>query len=591
MVRKIQVLPEAIAQTIAAGEVVERPASVVKELVENSIDAGSSKVVVELKAGGTQLIRVEDDGEGIAAEDVPLALQRYATSKIRTKEDLYNIRTLGFRGEALPSIASVSRLTIKTRVGTSLSGTQVVCDGGEIRSVSDVGCPVGTEVSVRELFYNLPVKRKFLKSIRSELHQVLSHFLKVSLSHPAIAFKFIHDDRVLYDLVRTEDPSVRIEAILGRETYHHLQMIEWVDGEIKISGYGGLPSVTKGSAEGISLYVNRRYVKDRLIVKALMEAYRHVIPTGKFPVVLLWMEIPPYAVDVNVHPTKAEVKFRDSERIFQAVRRALAAFLEPTPSAAEGAVKGAESSWVRSEGVGVPPAFRPFSPGSLLVEPKGEPSVPVVKEGPTMEWKAEKGFSRRVLGQIHGTFILCEGEQGLVIVDQHAAHERILFEQYKTQYEVRSLPVVKFLIPPVLEVSAEESFVLSSTLEEFQAIGFEMDPVGEKIYAIRSAPAMVGQERPQELIKSMLEDVVFHRKDEKGAQILETLLTSLACHTALKGNVILKKEEMDSLVERLTPFRSSATCPHGRPIFFVIPRDELNKQFKRKEGASEDRKE
>ncbi|MGZ3493546.1 MAG: DNA mismatch repair endonuclease MutL, partial [Thermodesulfobacteriota bacterium] len=300
MPRKIEILPESVSQSIAAGEVVERPASVVKELMENAIDAGSSEITVELKAGGLRLIRVMDNGEGMDREDVPLALQRYATSKVRKAEDLYAIHTLGFRGEALPSIAQVSKVTLRTRTANSLSGTKLSCEGGETKSISETGCPVGTDVEVMDLFYNIPVKRKFLKSIRSELRAALSHFVRLSLSHPKISFKLMHDGRTLHEYLKTESPLVRIEAIFGKEMYQHLQPVGFEWGDIRVSGFAGLPSFSKRNAEGIYFYVNQRFIKDRMIYKAILDGYRHFIPGNQFPIAILFITLPPSAVDVNV---------------------------------------------------------------------------------------------------------------------------------------------------------------------------------------------------------------------------------------------------------------------------------------------------
>ena len=334
---KIQILPESVTQAIAAGEVVERPASVVKELMENAIDAGSSEVIVELKMGGLQQIRVIDNGEGIDREEVPQAFQRYATSKIEKEDDLFAIHTLGFRGEALPSIISVSQTVMKTRTSGAISGTKAVCEGGEVKRVTETGCPVGTELEVRNLFYNLPVKRKFLKSVRSELRGCLHPFLRLSLSYPEISFRLIHEGRLLYAFPKTEFHSVRVEAVVGKEIYDHLQPIAYEEAGIRLSGFVSLPSFSKGNSDGIYLYVNRRYVKDRMVHKAVMEAYRHVIPANRYPVVVLMMTLPPSAIDVNVHPTKAEVKFRDQDRVFHAVVETLRLY-QKQPSSVEATV-------------------------------------------------------------------------------------------------------------------------------------------------------------------------------------------------------------------------------------------------------------
>jgi len=582
---KIRTLPDHVSQVIAAGEVIERPASVVKELMENAIDAGSSEITVELKAGGLQLIRVMDSGEGIDQEDVPLAFQRYATSKIRRAEDLYAIHTLGFRGEALPSIAQVSKMTLQTKTHPSLSGTKVICEGGQILSISEIGCPVGTEVEVKHLFYNIPVKRKFLKSIRSELRSALNHFLRLSLSHPTISFKFIHDGRTLLEHLKTESPLVRIEAILGKEIYRHLQPIGFEEGEIRLSGYASLPSFSKRNADGIYFYVNQRFIKDRMIYKAVLDAYRHRLPGNEFPVVILFISLPPSAVDVNVHPTKAEVKFKDPDRVYQAVFAAVRMVLEEGPARVEEMAHGGtgkEGAFQRS----AQPSFfaqETFLPPSFLVSGREEGML-MVQDGGGIPWKTEKKWPYTVLGQIQGTYILCEGKESLIFIDQHAAHERILFERFKKEYENRVMSSEKLLLPILIEFSAEESYILESAGEALKEMGFEIEPVGEKLFAIRSIPSFIEQRDPKEIVRGILDELSFLEKEGKGKGegTIHTLLVTLACHSAIRGNYILKREEIDQLMESLVAFHSSATCPHGRPIFFALPLDELKKQFKRK---------
>ena len=583
MARKIEVLPKSISQIIAAGEVVERPASVVKELMENAIDAGGSEIIVELKAGGLQLIRVIDNGEGMDPEDVPVAFQRYATSKIRKAEDLYAIHTLGFRGEALPSISQVSQVTLQTRALHSLIGTQVICEGGEVKRISEIGCPIGTEVEVKNIFYNIPVKRKFLKSIRSELRYALHHFLRLSLSHPSISFKFIHDGRSLHDHPKTESSLVRIEAIFGKEIYSHLRPVEFEDGEIKIAGYASLPSFSKRNAEGIYFYVNQRFIKDRTIYKAVLDAYRHVLPSHQFPIVILFITLPPSTVDVNVHPTKAEVKFRDPEKIYQTVSANLRLVVGEGSFQSEGGVSWDEAK-ERVFQKGAPPSFfvQETSSSSSFLANKKEEGILMVQEGERLPWNVEKKSPYSVLGQIRGTYILCEREGDLIFIDQHAAHERILFEKFKKEYESKSVVSEKLLIPILVELSAEESYLLEAAGEALKSMGFEIEPVGEKLFAIRSIPSFIDSEDPQDIVRGILDDLSFLEKTGKVTETLHAILITLACHSALRGNFILKKEEMGKLIELLTPFHPSTTCPHGRPIFFLLPLDELKKQFKRK---------
>jgi len=580
---KIQVLAQSISQVIAAGEVIERPASVVKELMENAVDAGSSEITVELKAGGLQLIRVADSGEGMDQEDVPLAFQRYATSKIRKAEDLYAIRTLGFRGEALPSICQVSKMTLQTRTPHSLSGTKVICEGGEIKSISEIGCPIGTDVEVKQLFYNIPVKRKFLKSIRSELRSALNHFLRLSLSHPAISFRLIHDGRTLHEYPKTEIPLVRIEAIFGKEIYPHLQPIGFEDGGIRISGFGSLPSLARKNAEFIFFYLNQRFIKDRMIYKAVLDAYRRILPSNQFPVVILFISLPPSAVDVNVHPTKTEVKFQNPDKVYQAVFAAIRMMLEEGHPRSEETVsegEGKERVFRRSAH---PSLFRQetLSAPSFLVSGKEE-GIFAVQDGGGIPWKIAEKWPYTVLGQVQGTYILCEGEGNLVFIDQHAAHERILFEKFKKEYENRSIISETLLLPILIELSAEESFILETAGQVLKEIGFEIEPVGEKLFAIRSIPSFINQKDPKEFVRDILGELSFLEKDGKGEEAIHTLLVTLACHSAVRANFLLKREEIHKLVENLIPFHPSTTCPHGRPVFFILPLDELGKRFKRK---------
>jgi DNA mismatch repair protein MutL len=576
MSHKIQILPESVTQAIAAGEVVERPASVVKELMENAIDAGSSEVIVELEGGGLQLIRVIDNGEGIDREEVSRAFQRYATSKIKKEDDLFAIHTLGFRGEALPSVISVSRTVMKTRTPVAMSGTKVVCEGGELKNITETGCPVGTELEVRDLFYNLPVKRKFLKSVRSELRGCLHPFLRLSLSYPEISFRLIHEGRVLYEFPRSEFHSVRVEAILGKEIYSHLRPIEHQEAGIRLSGFASLSSFSKGNADGIYLYVNRRSVKDRMVHKAVMEAYRHIIPSTRYPVVVLMMTLPPSAIDVNVHPTKAEVKFRDQDKIFHTVVQTLR-LSQRQPSEGERIV--AEKK--RDTG-SLPISFQNGVPPSSSYGRQEEIPGWVRDAGLSPEWKLEKKIPYRILGQVQGTYIVCEGERELIFIDQHAAHERILFEKLKEDYENRSIVSEKLLMPLLVELSAEESFLLESLEEAFHALGFDIEAMGQRLFAIRSIPSILEQKDPKEAVRAILEELSLLKKEERRGEAIHPILVSLACHTAIRGNAVLRKEEMEGLVSQLFPLDRSTTCPHGRPVFFVLPEEELAKQFKRK---------
>jgi DNA mismatch repair protein MutL len=474
-------------------------------------------------------------------------------------------------------------MTLQTRARDSLTGTKVICEGGEIKRVSEIGLPVGTEVEVKQLFYNIPVKRKFLKSIRSELRFALSHFLRLSLSHPTISFKFIHDDRTLHEHVKTESPLDRVEAILGKEVYGHLRPIGFEQEEIRLSGFASLPSFSKRNAEGIYFYVNQRFIKDRMIYRAVLDAYRHVLPMNQFPVVILFITLPPSFVDVNVHPTKSEVKFKDPDRIHQAALAAIRMVLEESPSRLDEVVaRGATEEGVY-QGWTAPSFFgkETLSPPSPFL--KGEEgAVFTVRDGEGLSWESGKKWPYAVLGQIWGTYILCEGEGSLVFIDQHAAHERILFEKFKKKFENGSVISERLLLPVLIEVSAEESCTLESAGEALEEIGFEIEPVGENLFAIRSVPSFIDPKDPKEMVRGILEELSFLGKKGRGKETVHTLLVTLACHSAVRGNSMLRREEIDKLVEDLAPFHASITCPHGRPIFFFFPLDELKKQFKRK---------
>ena len=438
-------------------------------------------------------------------------------------------------------------------------------------------------MEVKQLFYNIPVKRKFLKSIRSELRSALNHFLRLSLSHPKISFKFIHDGRTLHEYPKTEFPLVRIEAIFGKDVYSHLEPIEFDDEGIRISGYASLPSISKRNSDSILFYVNQRFIKDRIIYKAVLDAYRHVLPSNQFPVVILFIVLPPSAVDVNVHPTKAEVKFQNPDRVYRTVLASVRMVLQEGPSrveemapAGEGRERGfhgsAHSSLFRQEGPSAP---------SFFMTGKEEGILTVQDEG-GLPWKPEEKWAYTILGQIRGTYILCEGEGNLIFIDQHAAHERILFEKLRNEYENRSMASERLLLPILMEFSTEESYILESGGEALKEIGFEIERMGEKLFAIRSIPSFIDQKDPKEFLREVLDELSFLEKGKKGDEAIHTLLVALACHSAVRANSLLRREEIDKLVKSLTPFHRSTTCPHGRPIFFILPLEELGKQFKRK---------
>ncbi len=565
---RIKILPEHISQMIAAGEVVERPSSVVKELIENSIDAESSEIIVELKRGGLELIRVVDNGEGIPPEDVSLALERFATSKIKSADDLYSIHTLGFRGEALPSIASVSKMTIKTRVDNSLSGTKVICEGGKIIGISEIGCPKGTEVEVRDIFFNLPVKRKFLKSIQYELRHSLNQFLRTSLAYPWITWRFIHDGHIIHELIRSDSLLVRLDAIFGHEVVEQLQRVEYEDGGIKISGFSSNPTVSKGNSDGILFYINRRYVRDRIIHKAILDSYRHIIPSGRFPVTILFISLPPSSVDVNVHPTKMEVKFKEPERIYQSIRNSLQLIFEEK-------VEGHPTEQFKIKEEGLKGAYPSFDFRDEMIK------APMLKEEGELKWEVAKERALKIIGQVQRTYIICEGEGNIIFIDQHAAHERILFERFKKELNMGKRVSQKLLIPIPMEVSKEESLLLESIGDIFEKVGFEIETIGGGLHAIQSVPSFIDIKDPKAMVRKILDDFSLIVAEE-AVDKFEKVLISMACHSAIREGLMLVREEMEGLIKNLSPFNYSTTCPHGRPIFYLLGLDDLAKEFRRR---------
>ncbi|MCX8116311.1 MAG: DNA mismatch repair endonuclease MutL [Desulfobacterota bacterium] len=568
---KIRILPDPVAQKIAAGEVVERPASVVKELIENAIDAGASEIVVELQGGGLQRIRVCDDGEGMVPEDVPLALQRFATSKIQNAEDLSSIQTLGFRGEALPSIASVSKMIIRSRPPGLLYGTQAISEGGELQGLSEVGCPVGTEVEVLDLFYNLPARRKFLRSIRTELRYILNQFHRIGLAFPSITFKLIHEGRLLEELIRTDSLLVRAEAVLGREVIDHLCPFDYEEGGVEVRGLTSLPPFSKVNREGFFTYVQRRWVRDRILNRAILNAYQTYLPSDRYPVTILMLDLPPSWVDVNVHPAKAEVRFRDPERIYQTVWASLRGLLEERSLGKSSVGKPK----LKEEEASPPSSSHPLPLG----DPQGERGLyENIRVGePHSSWERRGSF--RVVGQLWGTYILIETDRRLIFVDQHAAHERILYERLKRETEEEGLAPEPLLLPLLIEVSLEESLLIDSFQDELKAGGFEIEAVGERLYAVRSIPSLLQIERAEETLRLVLKDLAAFQRG--GTPDLQAFLTSLACHASVRANYSLNPQEIEKLLEPLYPFPPSLTCPHGRPIFYVVTLEEMNRQFKR----------
>ena len=606
---KIAILPDILCNQIAAGEVVERPAAVVKELIENSIDAGSSRILVGLLDGGRREIRVVDNGCGMSGEDALMSIERHATSKIRSAQDLNSITSLGFRGEAVPSIAAVSRFELNTREHEADVGTSIRVEGGVLKDVREKGCPPGTQVLVRDLFYCVPARRKFLRKAETELAYITDQFLRISLSNPKVHMQLQSGEKVLYEHPKCESHRSRVAQALGREIAGSLFPVNFEKDGISVSGFLAPPDIQRTNNQSLFLYVNGRPVRDRLLQRTVLTAYEALIPRGKYPVALLFVGISTSLVDVNVHPAKREIRFRNPSAIITTVREALFGalsaigpmsytFARTTPwmgTAREGqAPFHSKDPWsgmptsatgfttAHPGGPGVrPPAGKTASAGQLELPgyfPAAQPCYPVAermdepgKDGPEAVETGGHGeesdaqrfsfSSLRIVGQLANLFILLESTAGLVIIDQHAAHERIVFSSLGNSNtgaaQLLTHPVVVDLLP-------KEAAILNSVAPSLRDLGFEIAPFGGSSFAIHAVPAPLSDYKPDEIVRDFLR----YAEEECPANesdILLGLARVASCHRSVRAGQKLRIEEIKHLLEALDSAYSPFTCPHGRP--------------------------
>jgi DNA mismatch repair protein MutL len=550
---KIRVLPAEVAGKIAAGEVIERPASVVKELVENALDAHSRVITVAIEEGGKRSIAVRDDGEGMTPSDARLALERHATSKIYDEGDLATIRTLGFRGEALPSIAAVSRLTLITRTHDALAGTQIVMEGGELKKEEEIGSPPGTRVETADLFYNLPARRKFLKGAQSELAHIIEAITRQALVDSSVGFALTHNKRVLFDLPATTDERSRIRAILGKEVVSRLINVHGSQGVGEIKGWATLPDSCRGSAKGIYCYVNGRNIRDKLISHAIAEAYRGIIPARMYPVVILFISVPLSEVDVNCHPAKMEVRFRNGEEIHRLVFDALKGALA-TPRGA----RSYEPSEIKEQ-------IAPYA-----AAPSRGPAQTMI---PSLAWK--------MVGQIKGTYLVVEGEEGVMIVDQHAAHERILYERLRSALHGGRVSQQPFLIPQPIELTREEKALVIEHRAALAKVGLELEDFGERSVVVQAIPAFLAGEDLRTLLEDLSGELAEGREGDTVEHVLDRICMLLACRGAIKANQRVQEDEVKSLLAQWEEGARPTTCPHGRPLLVKWGWQEFERWFRR----------
>jgi DNA mismatch repair protein MutL len=551
--------PELVAQ-IAAGEVIERPASVVKELVENALDAGASRIEVETEGGGRSRIRVADDGCGIPAAEVALAFARHATSKISAPEDLFRIATLGFRGEALAAIAAVARVTCRTRAVGEELGTYVRIEGGEIREQRPMARPPGTEMIVEDLFFNTPARRKFLKGEGAERRAIDLWISRYALAYPRVAFFLRHDRREALTLPAAREPRHRLAALYGAEVAEALLEVHEADEEMQISGWISPPGMDRPDRQEMAFFVNGRWVQDRMLPAAVLQAYHTLLPAGRFPWSFLWIDLPLDAVDVNVHPAKIEVRFRDPDRVFRLVQRAAHRALRQT------APRVFQS--VASPMAPVSTPARPLPPGEpadVLPKPSGE----------------EAGLPPlRVIGQLQATYIVAEGPDGLYLLDQHAAHERVLYEELMARRQEGPLPAQPLLQPVLLEVSLEEGSLLEEHQETLRELGLWIEPFGPRAVRVRAIPAVLSAEAIRAVIQDLLFDLHEARRPMEAA-LEARWIRSICKRAAVKAGQVLGMEQMQHLVRALERCAMPWTCPHGRPTVLRFPLGQLAHQFGR----------
>jgi DNA mismatch repair protein MutL len=601
----IRILSAEVANRIAAGEVIERPASVVKELVENAIDAGAKRIVVQTEDGGKRLIQVDDDGCGMDRDDALLCLEAHATSKIRDTADVGQIATLGFRGEALPSISSVSRFRLATRRAEDHVGTEVLVENGTMRDVQDCGCAPGTSIQVRHLFSGLPARRKFLRGAATEDGHIQETILLQALAHPDIAFELRANGREVLHATRSEDLAGRIGMLMGRETLDRMLPVDYCEEEITVRGFVAQPGLTRGSRRDQRIFVNGRAASAEVVYYGLREAYHTLVMKGRYPPVVLYLELDPVRVDVNVHPAKREVRFREARLVGQvvaaAIRRALRGLVreDHTPSApvqpprhspappATGVpqavpfrlARGAQQPHLPLAKLPPRPSPPPPSPSPAVpsASPPAPTPVPTPSPAPALTGARDEIAGLRVMGTLQGTYLVAEGDRGLVLIDQRAAHKRILFERLLRNARAGDRPRQQLLLAATVELGPQDARLLERQLETFRGLGFGIEPFGGNTFLVTAVPASLPERDPKEFLCEMLDDL---RDGSGGGGRPEQIrVAQAACRHAVSERAELSREEIRQLLADLAAAELPYTCPDGKPVIVNYPFRELEKRF------------
>ena len=581
---RIQVLQDEVVARIAAGEVIERPAAVVRELVENALDAGASHIEVNVDGGGRSRIQVSDNGHGIRAAELELAFQRHATSKLGSADDLNHIRTLGFRGEALASIAAVSRLRVRTRATEEQVGSALLLEGGDVLEREALGAPGGTLITVENLFYNVPARLKFLKSPLTEKRHIAQVVSRYALAWTQVRFALELDGRESFRSSGNGELMDVLVATLGSEAARDMIAVETIATQVdsvQVSGYTSAPALSRGDRSRITLFVNGRHIQDSSLVFAVIQAYHTHLMKGRFPLAVLLITLPPNQVDVNVHPAKSEVRFQEPREVFSAVQRVVRNAVLGTSSPANGPDFGATFRAPSHESPS-PEADSVWSgrshPSPYTEDDAAVTAIPTGPEGPQ---RPRTLPLLRVIGQIGGTFIVAEGPAGMYLIDQHAAHERILYEQFMERQTREEAMSQLTLAVQTLELPAAEASLVEANQDELRAIGFELESFGKNTFLIRSIPALLADVEPREAVRGALEELEQGRPPGE-APVEQRLIRRVCKQAAVKAGTVLSREEMQGLVSQLERTQSPLTCPHGRPTLLHMSAEQLAREFGRR---------
>ncbi|HET6419655.1 MAG TPA: DNA mismatch repair endonuclease MutL [Geobacteraceae bacterium] len=594
MSTRIRILPEILTNKIAAGEVVERPASVVKELVENSLDAGCSEVIVEIESGGRRLIKVADNGSGMSREDALLSLERHATSKIANDSDLFRLSTLGFRGEALPSIASVSRFTLETREKGCVEGTGIYAEGGSIKEVKVSGVPDGTVISVRNIFFNTPARLKFMKSAETEAGHIGDLMTRLAISRPDVSIVYLNDGKTVFR-VAGSDLKVRLASLLGRSLAADLYPVSLDAGFGSITGFVAKPDCSRSSTSHFFTYINGRFVRDRVVQHAVMQAYRSLLERGRYPVVALFIQVPAGEVDVNVHPTKHEVRFREQGRMHDAIVSAVGNALRESPWLRRTIDSGHNSHGTKKLSVSERKIEEvrdllenyktsPLPSGSFARDAHLEASRAsgeVTRR--TMPEEADKGYfsSLSVIGQYNARYIICQDDADLVIIDQHAAHERIAFERLKKEFNSGSVESQAIMFPETMDLSFRETAAMRENRHGIKQLGFGVEEFGGNSWVLNAVPGILEKADCGRILHDILEELQNLGRSSSFADAIEGILARMACHSVIRGEQRLTLQEIDALFRRMDDGDFSGNCPHGRPVLAKLAASSIEKMFKR----------